>query len=126
MTRFTLQTFGTILSLILAFIAIKVGQNNHVLETLSPLRDLFEFSLTISAIILFIVTGFSYYNSRIESEGSGQYLLYMGLGIVHILLGPMAVIIAGMKIDFGQYWWAVLIGLVLLIIYGNGYKDARN
>jgi hypothetical protein len=126
MARITLQTIGTILSLILALISIKVGQNNHLQGTLSPSRDLLEFSLTISAIILFIVTGFSYYNSRIESEGSGQYLLYIVLGIVHILLAPMAVIIAGMKIDFGQYWWAVLIGLVLLIIYSNGYKDVKN
>jgi hypothetical protein len=126
MARITLQTIGTILSLILALISIKVGQNNHLQGTLSPSRDLLEFSFTISAIILFIVTGFSYYNSRIESEGIGQYFLYIVLGIVHILLAPMAVIIAGMKIDFGQYWWAVLIGLVLLIFYGNGYKDAKN
>lgn len=124
-TKGILQTVGTVTSLLLGAVSIAVTQYIHDLEKVSAPVDLLHISLIITTIVIMFFTGFSYYNSRIEHDGI-HYFLYACVGASLIVLAPSAVIIAGMKIEFGQYWWAVLIGIICLLILGNQKKDARN
>lgn len=120
------QTIGTVSSLLLAFITIKFTEYNQVHDVaVSSPNNLWEFFLVIATVGIMMITGFSYYNSRLEYDGPA-YFLFALVGWAHTLLAPIAVVIASMKIEFGQYWWAVLIGIIILLIYGNGYKNARN
>lgn len=120
-----LQTIGTVITIVLIIVTTEVTRYAHNLEQFSSSLDLTQFILTIATIGFAMVTGFSYFNSRYEHEGL-TYILYACLGVAHFILAPIAFVIANMKIEFGQYWWAVLIGIVVLLIGGNGYKDARN
>jgi glucose uptake protein GlcU len=119
------QTIGTVASLCLGLISIAVTQYTHNLDNVSSPMDLLQISLVILTIVLLILTGYSYYNSRLEHEGI-HYFLYACLGFTHVIVAPIALIIAGMKIEFGEYWLAVLIGIICLIIWGQSKKDAHN
>jgi hypothetical protein len=123
-----LQTLGTVFSLILALITLNITSNFldiNVLNLSDVLSKYAEFILTILTISLMIVTGFSYYNSRIEHEGITR-VLYLLLGLAHTVLAPSALIIGIMKIEFGQYWLAVLIGIIILIYWGNQQRESQN
>jgi uncharacterized membrane protein YozB (DUF420 family) len=123
-----IQTLGTVSSFILAFFTLKLTRNMHEIDFLN-LSDVFsqygQFLLIILTIGMLMVTGFSYLNSRFEFDGMTRFL-YFCLGIAHTLLAPISVIIAVMKIEFGQYWWAVLVGAIILIIWGNQQRESQN
>lgn len=119
MIKFVIQALGTITSMILSFIALRVSQNNHDLGMLydSPQSVLAD-GLLFASLIVMIFTGISYWKSKDEQDGV-HILLYGALGLVHVILGPIAIMVAGLKIDFGQYWWAVFLGIICLIILGR-------
>jgi hypothetical protein len=123
-----LQTLGTVSSLILAFITLKITHNILEIDVLN-IKDVLskyaEFLLTILTVSLMMVTGFSYYNSRIEHQGITK-LLYVLLALAHTVLAPLALIVGIMKIEFGQYWWVVLIGILILLYWGSQQKEAQN
>jgi glucose uptake protein GlcU len=120
-----LQTIGTLTSLFLGLISIAVTQYTHNLENVSSPMDLLQISLVIMTIILMIFTGYSYYNSRLEYDGF-HYFLYACLGFTHVIVAPITLVIAGMKIEFGEHWLAVLLGIICLIIWGQSKKSANN
>jgi hypothetical protein len=122
------QTIGTVSSFVLAFITLYITRNEKdydVLNLMDVLGQYGHFVLLILTIGFMMFTGFSYYNSRLEHEGI-TWFLYFCLGIAHAILAPIAFIIAVMKIEFGQYWWAVLVGIVMLIIWGNQQRESQN
>ncbi|MEA3321508.1 MAG: hypothetical protein U9Q88_15975 [Bacillota bacterium] len=116
-----LQTIGTVSSLIMAIITLKITHSVLEIDLLN-LKDVLskyaEFLITFSTIFLMIVTGFSYYNTRIEHEGITR-LLYVLVALAHTILAPSVLIIGIMKIEFGQYWLAALIGIFILIYWGS-------
>jgi hypothetical protein len=123
-----LQTLGTVFSLILALITLNITSNFQDIDVLNlsdVLSKYAEFILTILTFSLMIVTGFSYYNSRIEHEGITR-VLYLFLGLSHTILAPTALTIGIMKIEFGQYWLAVLISIIILIYWGSQQKESQN
>jgi hypothetical protein len=123
-----LQSIGTVSSLILAFITLQITHNLLEINALD-LTDVFskygEFLLMVLTIGLMIITGYSYFNSRVEHVGITR-LLYLFLAVAHVFLAPSALIIGIMKIQFGQYWWAVLIGIFILIYWGNQQRESQN
>lgn len=76
-TKALLQTLGTVSSLILAIITLNITHSLQEINFLS-LTDVLskygEFLVTILAFSLMMVTGFSYYNSRIQHEGITRFL----------------------------------------------------
>jgi hypothetical protein len=126
-TKSVLQTLGTVFSLILALITINITSNFQDIDVLNlsdVLSKYAEFILTILTFSLMMVTGFSYYNSRIEYEGVTR-VLYLFLALAHTVLAPSALIIGIMKIEFGQYWLAVLIGIIILIYWGSQQRESQ-
>lgn len=126
-TKAILQTLGTVSSLILAFVTLKfthsfLGFNIH--SSTDYLLNYAQLLLPLFTIILMIVTGFSYLKSRKEHEG-GTRLLYLIVASAHIIIAPIAFVIGSLRIEFGQYWWAVLIGILILIYWGNQQKESQ-
>lgn len=121
------QTLGTVSSLVLAFITLNIAHNVleiNILYLPNVLSRYTEFTLAFLTIIIMMVTGFSYYNSRIEHQGKTR-LLYLMVALAHTLLAPAALTIGIMKIQFGQYWWAVLIGMLILIYWGSQQRESH-
>jgi len=69
-------------------------------------------------------TGISYLKTRTEYEGI-NYFLYICLGIVHISSIPV-IFVVGMVIDFGKYWWVVLIGSIIFVAWAERNGNLRN
>lgn len=123
-----IQTLGTVFSLILAFITLKVTHNLleiDVLNVTDIISKYGEFLLTILTVSIMMLTGFSYYNSRIEHDGVTR-VLYLLLALAHTFLAPTALIVGIMKIEFGQYWLAALIGIFILIYWGSQQRESQN
>jgi ABC-type multidrug transport system permease subunit len=127
-TRAILQTLGTVSSLILAFISLKITHNLLEIDVLN-LTDLLsnytQFVLPFATVILMTLTGFSYFKTREEHEG-GTRFLYLMVAVAHVVIAPIALVIGSLRIEFGQYWWAVLIGILLLIYWGTQQKESQN
>ncbi|OAH58625.1 hypothetical protein AWH48_16620 [Domibacillus aminovorans] len=119
-----LQTIGTVITIVLGLISFEVLHYTHNSKEISSPMDLLEFALVIMTVVISILTGRSYLNSRLEYGGI-IYFLYACLGFTHLVLAPAAFIIGGMKIDFGQYWWVVLICIIFLLVWGNGHRADR-
>jgi amino acid transporter len=119
-----LQTIGTVITIILGLISFEVLHYTHNSKEISSPMDLLEFALVVMTILISILTGRSYLNSRFEYGGI-RYFLYACLGFTHFVLAPAAFIIGGMKIDFGQNWWIVLIGIICLLVWGKSNRAAR-
>lgn len=123
-----IQTLGTIASFVLAFITFKVTRNLLEINLLS-LSDIFtqygQFILMILTVGTMMATGFSYYNSRLEYDGINRFL-YLCLALAHNVLAPISFVIAVLKIEFGEYWWATIVVLLILIYWSNQQKEARD
>lgn len=118
--KFILQISGTLASMILSFIALHAYSDQHDMgSTYSSAHW-----LIFASVILTVITGISYFQSKVEHEGL-HYFLYAALGITHAIVVPLAITIAGLKIDFGQYWWVALLGIIGLIWWGNTNKSVR-
>lgn len=127
-TKAILQTLGTVFSLILAVITLEITHNLLAIDFLNLTDVLFkygEFLLTILTVCLMMVTGFSYFNSRNENAGITRFL-YVLLAFAHIVVAPSALIVGIMKIEFGQYWIAVLIGILIVIYWGSQQRESQN
>jgi hypothetical protein len=119
---------GTISSLILAFITLKMTHNHLEIDVLNftdIVSKYAEFLVAIFTISLMMVTGFSYYYSRKEHKGRTRYL-YVLVALAHTVLAPSAFIIGIIKIEFGQYWLAALIGIMILIYWGSQLRESQN
>ena len=113
--KITFQSAGTISAMVLSYLSFELSKYiNELSLDFSTSLEYGHFSLILITVLIFMFTGFSYADSRHEHEGL-NHALYFSLGIVHIFIAPVAFMIAIMKIEFGQYWFAVLLLLVFLI-----------
>ena len=123
-----IQTVGTALSLTLAFITLQITSNLleiNIYNLQNSLSNDGWFLLPVITVVVMMVTGFSYYNSRIEHEGITR-LLYVLVAFAHIVLAPLALLVGVMKIQFGPYWLGVLIGVFILIYLASRQKEVKN
>lgn len=121
-TKF-LQTIGTISAIILSMLTISV--TNYV-KAIDPVYDftsltwelyhMLTFGLLLFTTFVMQITGGSYFKQRLKHSGL-NYFLYFSLFITHTIIAPLAIIIAVMKIELGQFWWVVLAGVLGLIFW---------
>src|SRR5690606_39095878 len=111
MLKFAMQISGTIASAILSFIGLRATRIQHEGSSYNDfLSSYWDHSLILIAVVVMVFTGISYWESKNTQEGL-HYVLYAALGLTHVILGPLSIVIAGLKIDFGQYWWIVFLGI---------------
>ncbi|YCI79302.1 hypothetical protein M1D47_12425 [Bacillus sp. R1-10] len=122
------QTIGTVSSLILTFITLSFTRNFQEIDFLN-LTDILgqytQFILMALTIGIMMVTGFSYLDSRFEHDGFTRFL-YLCLGLAHNILAPISFTIAVLKVEFGQYWFAIIIGAIIFMYLSNQQKESHN
>jgi hypothetical protein len=127
-TKRILQTLGTVSSFVLAFITLNVARNFWDIkgfELLDVLKQYEVFILMPITVIIMISTGLSYFDSRIE-HGGLTWFLYVCLGISLVVLAPISFTIAVLKVQFGEYWWGMLLGSLVLFYFISQQKETQN
>ncbi|GAE36694.1 hypothetical protein [Halalkalibacter akibai] len=121
-----LQTLGTVFTIVLSFSALRLSMYNKEMEVAYNSKlNLLESGLLFAAVAVMVMTGISYFNSRVEHDGAA-YVLHIIVALAHVILLPITLMIADLKVHFGQNWWLALIGVFLLFAWAHRNKEVRN